>query len=538
LNRLPPILLSLIGGILLSAAWPTFSLTPLLFVAWIPLLWLETRVSSRWHYGGLVYLHMLVWNGLTTWWIWYASVPGTISAILANSLLMGLPWWGYRFVKKKRGQTAGLLALLTGWMSFEYIHLQDWGLSWPWLTLGNGLATQPGWIQWYEYTGTSGGTLWILVVNTLLFLHWQTNRSASSTTRSPYRWITLATIVLPIALSQWIDHRLSKQPESSRLAEVALLQPNVDPYEKVSSYASFDFQLQNLIRQSEACMTDQTQLLIWPETALYRLGGIGEKELREKIPAFDSLWSFLRRHPDLTLFTGVESYAVTLKKSPNSIPAPDWLRLAGQPGSQFIESYNGAALIDTGGADQFYHKSKLVPGVETLPGFLQFLSAWFEEFGGTSGGYTPQADRTPLLAKNGFRLAPAICYESIYGEHLSRYFKEGANLLVIITNDGWWRNTPGHKQHALYASLRAIETRQWVARSANTGISGFIDPSGKWIDPQPYDTAACVKQKIPIRSGGTTFFVSYGDILSKGALTFYMGIWILCLAFRRRKENS
>jgi apolipoprotein N-acyltransferase len=116
--------------------------------------------------------------------------------------------------------------------------------------------------------------------------------------------------------------------------------------------------------------------------------------------------------------------------------------------------------------------------------------------------------------------------------------RKEANLLAIITNDGWWQNTPGYKQHALYAGLRAIETRCWVVRSANTGISGFIDPVGKWIEPQPYGTAACVTQKIPVGGGRTTFFVRYGDILSKAALMFCIGIWIWSWVYRRRKENS
>jgi apolipoprotein N-acyltransferase len=140
--------------------------------------------------------------------------------------------------------------------------------------------------------------------------------------------------------------------------------------------------------------------------------------------------------------------------------------------------------------------------------------------------------------KDGLGLAPAICYESIYGEHLGRYFQKGANLLAIITNDGWWQNTPGHKQHALYAGLRAIETRKWVARSANTGISGFIDPSGKWVLPQPYNTAACVRQSVPADNNGITFFVRFGDILSKTAIAFYILLWGWVLVFRSRPLNA
>jgi apolipoprotein N-acyltransferase len=507
-------------------------------VAWLPLLWVEEKVHKNPIFLGLTYLHMLVWNGLTTWWIWYASAPGAIAAIAANSLLMCLPWLGYRICKKRMGVGWGSLALITGWMAFEYLHLQDWGLSWPWLTLGNGLASYPEWIQWYEYTGTSGGTLWILGVNLLLFLHFRQAYANAEISRRPYRWITLALLIIPLALSKWMDAALRNITATNKTQEVALLQPNIDPYEKVSSYASFDQQLQDLIRKSEAGITENTELLLWPETALYRGGGISEMDLSSKSALLDSLWAFLRRHPKLTLFTGVESYSIVANRSPNSYPVPNWLRVPGDNRPLFIEAYNGAALLDSNGANGFYHKSKLVPGVETLPRFLRFLDSWFEEFGGTTGGYTPQAERNVLANRNGFRLAPAICYESIYGEHLGRYFRNGANLLAIITNDGWWQNTPGHKQHWLYARLRAIETRHWVARSANTGISGFIHPSGYWTSQQPYGTSACLLQSIPVEQNEETFFVQHGDILSRIALALYGVLWIWMLATRLRKENA
>lgn len=515
--------------------WPPGLFTPLLFVAWIPLLWMEERVRGRWRFLGLTYFHLLLWNTLTTWWIWHATAPGAIAAIATNSLLMCLPWMAYRFLKHRKGIQVGLFGLITGWMSFEYLHLQDWGLSWPWLTLGNGLAAQPAWIQWYEYTGSSGGSLWMLTVNALLFLQLRQQQRPADSKKIPYRWVAVGLILLPIGISAWIKNSNASAAASSPAHEVAILQPNVDPYEKVSSYTSFAEQLQELIARSESGISDSTKLLIWPETALYERGGIGEKELRDRGDRFDSLWAFLSRHPGLKLFTGVESYAVVKEKSFNSIPAPAWLHRPDDPTPSYIEAYNGAALLDSSGALAFYHKSKLVPGVETLPSFLRFLDSWFEEFGGTSGGYTPQLKRTVLQSEDGFQLAPAICYESIYGEHLSRYFQQGANLMVIITNDGWWQNTPGHKQHWLYARLRAIESRRWVARSANTGISGFIDPTGNLIAPQPYGTAACIRYLIPVTSDSPTFFSRTGDILSKGACALYVGLWIWGFAIRRRQ---
>ena len=83
-----------------------------------------------------------------------------------------------------------------------------------------------------------------------------------------------------------------------------------------------------------------------------------------------------------------------------------------------------------------------------------------------------------------------------------------------MTNDGWWGNTAGHKQHLQYARLRAIETRRWVARSANTGISAVIDENGKILQTQPWDTAAFIKYPIPVLTG-QTFYVKYGDYIYK-----------------------
>ena len=118
-------------------------------------------------------------------------------------------------------------------------------------------------------------------------------------------------------------------------------------------------------------------------------------------------------------------------------------------------------------------------------------------------------------SKHGYVIAPAICYESIYGEFMSKYIRNGANIICIITNDGWWGKTPGHKQHMNYARLRAIETRKWVVRSANTGISCFIDHYGYVINPQPWDKAAAIKLNIPAGDDQQTFFVKHRDILSK-----------------------
>ena len=492
------------AGLLLYAAWPVSPFTFLIFFAWLPLLWLESKVKSRKKFFGLTYITMFIWNVATTWWIWNASAPGAVSAFLANSFLMCFPWLGFKIAKKWLGEPIGYMALVAFWMCFEYIHLQDWGLSWPWLTLGNAFATHPEWVQWYEYTGTSGGSLWILLVNIFLFLHLKNNFNRTEGKSYKHLLIGVVILFIPFGLS-WINNSLQLQKKGNGAASnIVVVQPNIDPYEKVSEAAgSFEAQLQKLIAISEQQVDDNTSLIVWPETALYTASRIDEQGLKGNF-FLNPLWSFLQRHPNASLFTGIESYRMMNAKT----------KYSEEFSGQHYETYNGSMVIDSSGAQSFYHKSMLVPGVETLPWFLKFIDKWFAKFGGTTAGYAKQSERTVLQAKGGFNIAPSICYESIYGEFMSKYVRNGANLICIITNDGWWKKTPGHKQHMNYARLRAIETRTWVARSANTGISCFIDPSGRVIDPQPYNTAAAIK--LSVNPGNTkTFFVKHSDILSR-----------------------
>jgi apolipoprotein N-acyltransferase len=166
-------------------------------------------------------------------------------------------------------------------------------------------------------------------------------------------------------------------------------------------------------------------------------------------------------------------------------------------------------------APVYYNKSKLVPGVESLPSFLRFMAPIFEQFGGSTGGYGT-SDTAVVFKDNATQLftAPIICYESIYGEYVTNYVKSGATMLAIMTNDGWWGNTPGHKQHLSYAKLRAIETRRWVARSANTGISAFINPRGEIVQELGWDKMGALKMNISTNNE-LSFYVLYGDFIFK-----------------------
>ena len=258
---------STLAGLLLWLAWPVGPAAPILFVAWIPLLWIEAQLSNKrsgLKFFILVWWACLIWNVGTTWWLYYSTAVGSVVAIMANALLMTIPWAMFRYTKRLAGASWGYLSLVLYWCTFEYIHL-NWEISWPWLTLGNGFAMYPEWIQWYEYTGVFGGTIWILLIN-LGFYHILTKQVDAHRLYTLTTWLGL---LLPILISYVIYFNYEEQGPA---IEMVVVQPNIDPYtEKFidsEHFIKFDQQVDRFIQLSRQEITDVTSFLLWPETAI------------------------------------------------------------------------------------------------------------------------------------------------------------------------------------------------------------------------------------------------------------------------------
>jgi apolipoprotein N-acyltransferase len=521
-------LIALLGGLLLWASWPTSPFTFLVFFSWLPLLWIEENTGSYKRLFFLTYLHMLVWNAFTTWWIYHASLPGALMAIILNSGIMCLPWLLMHAVRRQFGKRAAQVAVLAFWISFEFLH-HNWELSWPWLTLGNVFATQPDWVQWYSVTGTTGGSIWVLVVNLLAFELMMHYRNRGDQNRKAVHLLFPVVLLVPIIISL-ISFSRGDQRVASAQKNVVVVQPNVDPYEKFN-LGMEELQIRNLIMLSEQQIDSATAVVVWPETAIPV--GVWENELLQN-PYYQPVWAFLDRHPQISLLTGISSYRNYGSDKKN---ASATARYDSQQ-NFYYDAFNTAAMLHPGGRFELYHKAKLVPGVETLPSFLLFIGSWFEDFGGTSGTLGRDRDRAVFADRQHyFVAAPIICYESIYSDYLTQYVRKGANLLAVITNDGWWSNTQGYRQHMNYARLRAIECGRWIARSANTGISCFIDPAGTVYQPQPWDTKASIKMQVePLEKH--TFFVRHGDYLSRIINVVSLVFVLLLIIFRLRKRAA
>jgi apolipoprotein N-acyltransferase len=516
------LILAVVAGLLLALSWPARGLAPLIFMAFIPLLYISDEcVKFKWSplkAFPYLYLAFVLWNLLTTYWIVYASTEGAMAAIFVNSWFMSLVWMLFIRVKKTFGNFRGYLALVLFWIAYEYLHL-DWDLSWPWLMIGNVFANNPMLIQWYDITGSMGGTLWVLLVNIFLYETFKEYKHKKIYTRSAI--VTASLILLPILFSVL---RYGGYREKNDPVNIVCVQPNIDPWGKFGGIPA-GVQLNQLIELSLPHFNENTDYLIFPETAIPI--SIDEEHL-EKDFAIDTLQKVIAGYPKLKLITGVSLYKYF--QTGDVIPSTA-SEIKGQPGV-YWDDYNAAIQIGNGDPYQVYYKSKLVPGPEMFP-FADVLKPFqkqlFGKLGGMIGDFGTQKERSVFVNEDRkVNAAPVICYESIYGEYCTDYVKNGANFISISTNDAWWGDRPGYKQLLAYARLRAIETRRSIARAANTGISCFINQRGDVISPTKYNTDAVVAGTINANDE-LTFYVKHGDYL--GRISLWLGLVLLVITY-------
>jgi apolipoprotein N-acyltransferase len=523
-----PFALATISGLLLALGWPTYGCPLFLFVAFIPLLFVEKNLRATGTKVKLkvwvnAYLTFLIWNLITTWWLFYASAFGMLFAVIVNSLLMSILLLLYHIVAKRVSSTLSLLFFICLWLSFEKFHL-IWDFSWPWLNLGNGLADFPKWIQWYEYTGAFCGSLWILGSNAFGFF------LISNLTQINFRSISIKVfpkialwIGLPIIVSLWIYETYEIKGKTK---EVIVLQPNVNPYTEKYDTPNFII-AKGLLEQADKVITPQTEFLIAPETVLAESAPFDQFYYS---PSRAIMENYIRKHPKAQLLWGIDTYHFIFDKNDVS-PSSNIYR-----DNVWVDFYNAALFINHKPDFQKYYKSKLVVGIENLPykSVLEpLLGNVMLDLGGTISTKTIQKERSVFIADDGTRVGPIICYESVYGEYVTGYVKNKADFLAIITNDAWWNETQGHKQHLTFATLRAIETRRDIARSANTGISAFINQKGDIVSRTKYGEKTALLGRVYLNAQ-MTFYVRYGDYIARAAI-FTLVLLSLFIIIRKRK---
>ena len=503
-----------------------FGFIPLLCMDRVATLMEKKRVWI-YHYSAFV-----IWNAITTFWVCNATVGGGLFAIFANALQMSLIFGLFRLSKKKFSGALPYLFLMVAWIAWERFYF-DAEISWPWLVLGNSFARTLWAVQWYEYTGALGGSLWIWICNLGIFgmlvalsdgsWHQFNNKAKTAALTG-----LAAALTVPFIISPVIGARYRHSMDTQEQLSVLIIQPNIDPYNKFQALTQDE---QNAILEAQTAQSIAYRkgdslasplLVIAPETFTSDII-TGQYERSRTWRRFTD---FLKDYPNVSMLFGASSYDYIFSEK-----APSHTARNVRDGL-WIESHNSALMIDGTAKTEIFHKSKLVVAVEHTP-YPAIFCKIDDMLGGVMGRCVGQ-DEVTLLHASDIPVGCAVCYESVYGEYYTGYIRKGARAMTIITNDAWWGDTPGYRQHLSYASLRAIETRRSIARCANTGISAIISPSGEVLNPTPWWEKAVIKASIPLRDD-ITFFVSHGDITGR-VCTFIFCMLFLAMIVRFLKK--
>lgn len=560
------------SAVLLSIPFLVPGTGPVMLVAFLPLLYLERRMTQeeRPRFFLYAWLSFSLWNFITTFWVCNATMGGGIFTGFANAFKMALIFQLFHWSKKRLRGALSYLFLAAMWLAWEKIYFVS-PIPWPWLVLGNAFAGSIACVQWYEWTGVLGGSLWVWAFNLGLFGllvaryggAWaRFNRKAKAAMLTALPLLLL--VPLAVSLVLW-----NTTKEEGEELEVLISQPNFDPYEKFEFYTQAE-QNAVLARQIRENLPEAPKGL--PQVSDSGVGG----EARPMAPALimapetftSSLWledihdnstvhqfaSLLNDYPYATLLMGASTYErIASKERPSATARP--LREG-----MWYESHNSALSLNAGASRlDIYHKSRLVPATESTP-FPALLGRFDDEvLGGVLARcigqpepsllycYAPagpsavadsvslEGSAVPDSPASDIPVAPVICYESIFGDYCREFVLLGAKLLCVITNDAWWGDTPGYRQHLDYSRLRAVETRRDVARSANTGISAFINQRGEIVASTPWWTRTVLKGKVHLNTR-ETFFVRHGDIVGRAATFLFLlllALWLVRLLPKR-----
>ena len=533
----------------MTLAWvKVMSFGFIMLVAFIPLLFMEDYIAHNnkdkrfCSTFAFIYSYpaFFIFTFTNTWWISNASPIGYIVPV-AEAAFMSIVFQLYSYTKKVAKQRQGAyFFIIFYWLTFEYIQY-NWDINFPWLNLGNSFASYPILIQWYSVLGMEGGTLWILLSNILIYLcilSLRTNHNSQVSTPAPsffhrYKYVLFAILILVVPITWSIILWNTYKDDSSSSSKVLVVQPNLDPYTEqyVLSPQEVIYRVEDI---ASPYMDKDIDFLVLPESCIQEYAW---EDLLLDTWSIQELTKFNQKTTDCQIIAGISSR----KLLPEGVKTEAAREVNNMKG-RYFESCNTALMFNNAVSlsdIQLRHKSVLVVGVEKLPfkKYLPFVENLALNMGGTVGTLGIDATATNFYEKNkNIQVGVPICWESIDGEYTRQFVNNGANFLQIITNVGWWGDTPGYKQYFAISRLRAIENRRYVSICANTGISGLINAKGQVLTKSKYWTQDALKYDVP-NLHQKTFFASHGDMFMR-PFSFFSVLLLAYTIIRNRIEKK
>lgn len=543
--------LGILSGIILGVSFPPFPFYCLAFIGFIPLLYV--LIVKEKGFFWLSYLSFFVYHGITAWWIgsWqpvnddsqtWLRIAG-IAVWIIHPFFFCIPIYAFRYISKRLGSDLALWMFPLLWVSFEWLH-SLFDIAFPWLTVGYTQVYNSLWAQFADIFGIWGLSFLIILVNViilkiiLLIIKNQIRLNSIRFLFKNRKFIfyliaILLIIIIPsiyggIRIDQFNHKELLNSKKSIR---IGIIQPNINPWEKWQSRTNVIKQIRKhfYLQDSLIKSIDSIDLFIWSETAIPNFSD-----------AFNTQhdFSLLKQVADSLNVSILSGFAdIELLSNKDSLPAVAQ-RYWNNPEIYYV-AYNSALIVNSGNSalnKQIYHKMKLTPFSERIP-FVELFSFLIPvlDWGVGISNWEKGKEQTPLFFIKGDKKANIgviICIESIYPAFVANFASLGSDLLVVITNDGWYDNTFGPEQHYLIACMRAIETRRYIARCANTGISGFITPSGQSLKKAPVQVPIAIYEDIPLLKNSSVYVI-LGDFLP--VISFICSVLIILYTFFIKK---
>jgi len=532
MKRYHKYLLAGLAGLLMSLSFPPYEYYFLGFVMFLPLLKL-IESSNRGHFW-IYYLCFFIYQVSSNWWIaaiqegkdpWL--VVSGIALAIGHPFFLIVPILLLHFIKKnyfpdKPEKIIWLFPIV--WTSFEWVHsLTDF--SYPWLSIGYTQIYNSAWVQMADIGGVWLIGLVLSYCNVLIYKYLISFRSTEimGPKRLKILFPLAILIILPLVygLSRLSHYDHDTITSESPVIDIALIQPNINPWEKWDGLTAEE---QIKIHQDiidSLSRNDNIDLAIWSESVItgfsYKFNVKHDFSiLRTHMSSYD--YSLMTGFADIYFYDESDDIPAIAKQDPND-------------STRFYDTFNAATLLDVSDPDeeiadpQIYRKMKLTPFAERFPHaetfwFMRDLVKW----GVGISGWQKGREQKNLIYEDSVKIAPIICIESIYPDFVANFTEQGANIFTIITNDGWYDFTPGPEQHYQIARMRAIENRRYIARVANTGVSGLIGPSGADLERVEQYTRGGKIVEVPIMQGSTVYSRLGGYI---GLLTSIISLFII-----------
>lgn len=537
-NKGRNIFYSILSGALLVLSYPPLPFPIFAFIAMTPLLFIYSREPHTKKPFLFVYITFFIYHVGTNWWIssWSKETdPFLLAAGLALDVLhpffFFVPFWIFFIFKNKLGFDKAIVYFPFIYLAFEWLHnLGEIGYSW--LSLGYTQILNTWWIQFIDITGIWGSSFLLLWANVffvkLVLLLKNSEKSnifkilLSNKLATNYLIGIILIIFLPYFYNFFVIKQYNYQDNlrNNKTLDIGIVQPYINPWAKWSGNSISQITLHEQLADSLiASISNESEtqnktldLFIWSETAIPYVY-VDFNSFND----IDILQNWVNKN-QVTLLTGFSQFYLFPKGQSHS----RWARQFPYDTTQYYVTYNSAVVIEPNknysrfSPPQTYQKTRLTPFAENFPykNIFSFAVNWINWNVGISNWEMGEGAKNLVIKKDNdsVKIGVAICIESIYPDYVKEFVRQGAEMLVIITNDGWYDHTVGPRQHYLIACARAIENRRYIPRVANTGVSGLISPLGKSLFEIEQYTRQAMKIRVPLLEN-QTLYTKYGDWL-------------------------